>query len=237
MCGGTNTTPVYEYDQDGLSPRVRGNRTYPALARRLDGTIPACAGEPNLRCNRDLYSRDYPRVCGGTSDMRLQTKASEGLSPRVRGNRRRMWWWRTISGTIPACAGEPEQWEALPPRSRDYPRVCGGTPTWTDRQGSFLGLSPRVRGNLAIFALIAIASGTIPACAGEPWHRDVRGDQPRDYPRVCGGTPHTVINSSEAGGLSPRVRGNQLFDGGALEPSGTIPACAGEPRASRLCQS
>ena len=51
-----------------------------------------------------------------------------------------------------------------------------------------------------------IAHQRIPACAGEPpnWRTPV-------YPRVCGGTRSLSLRSPRdgAGGLSPRVRGNQ----------------------------
>ena len=70
---------------------------------------------------------DYPRVCGGTSIASAMAALTAGLSPRVRGNRRRG---RASLGrrrTIPACAGEPpcaSKWAIM---GWDYPRVCGGT--------------------------------------------------------------------------------------------------------------
>ena len=60
--------------------------------------------------------------------------------------------------------------------------------------------------------------------------------QSRVYPRVCGGTAGYDGVSDRVKGLSPRVRGNQIVgvvSGGAV---GSIPACAGEPRAiCRIC--
>ena len=55
----------------GLSPRVRGSRLRSAAATSssIDGSIPACAGEPAPRSSFDI----------GLIDM--------GLSPRVRGSR------------------------------------------------------------------------------------------------------------------------------------------------------
>ena len=50
------------------------------------------------------------------------------------------------------------------------------------------------------------------------------------YPRVCGGTATAVSIASTARGLSPRVRGNLVFDPPAASPLGSIPACAGEPK-------
>ena len=49
-----------------------------------------------------------------------------------------------------------------------YPRVCGGTPVTRRRDMALLGLSPRVRGNLAFSPELPGGGGSIPACAGEP---------------------------------------------------------------------
>ena len=49
------------------------------------------------------------------------------------------------------------------------------------------------------------------------------------YPRVCGGTSHSVVSLSSYPGLSPRVRGNLRRDPLVRRPAGSIPACAGEP--------
>ena len=146
----------------------------------------------------------YPRVCGGTPTSITPTWCSRGLSPRVRGNPKI---WPTeipLSGSIPACAGEPPPAPPEPGSCGVYPRVCGGT---------FRPSSP----------------GSIPACAGEPRHTMTRTRWTRVYPRVCGGTPAYDDPDTLDAGLSPRVRGNP---GTAIRPKdgpGSIPACAGEP--------
>ena len=53
----------------------------------------------------------------------------------------------------------------------------------------------------------------------------------RVYPRVCGGTSQYEKAHRCGDGLSPRVRGNPAGRAGVQGPSGSIPACAGEPRA------
>ena len=110
---------VEKGEEEGLSPRVRGNLPCFASYVTVIGSIPACAGEPA----NEIFGRGnwgvYPRVCGGTSPARfgrvyprvcggttsLIAWGSAGLSPRVRGN--------------------------LAPTKREilavYPRVCGGT--------------------------------------------------------------------------------------------------------------
>ena len=49
----------------------------------------------------------YPRVCGGTAVYLCATVYAFGLSPRVRGNPVVDELQHSLSGSIPACAGEP----------------------------------------------------------------------------------------------------------------------------------
>ena len=46
VCGGTSRPYRYPECGLGLSPRVRGNHRFPSVARSIDRSIPACAGEP-----------------------------------------------------------------------------------------------------------------------------------------------------------------------------------------------
>ena len=89
-----------------------------------------------------------------------------------------------------------------------YPRVCGGTTHLALAANAYLGLSPRVRGNLVIGHVLseglgsipacagnlksgsssASSMGSIPACAGEPPWSNPYCTLPPVYPRVCGGT-------------------------------------------------
>ena len=92
-----------------------------------------------------------------------------------------------------------------------YPRVCGGTYALRLVALAVSGLSPRVRGNLPRCARAGIGSRSIPACAGEPTTREMLDDMLMVYPRVCGGTLGIVSFFAEMDGLSPRVRGNQVY--------------------------
>ena len=210
MCGGTSTSARGERNDNGLSPRVRGNRVHWVFGFIQPRSIPACAGEPARRIAPMTAASVYPRVCGGTSaSLHLRGRAG-GLSPRVRGNRAGDPLMPLVNGSIPACAGEP------PGRRRDghtagvYPRVCGGTRPGIRIPSPHRGLSPRVRGNRGGVAEHDAGLGSIPACAGEPSAAVGRPAVCVVYPRVCGGTYYDDLNQLGSNGLSPRVRGNPL---------------------------
>ena len=214
----------------GLSPRVRGNRQAIFEMVSDEGSIPACAGEPRTRTTTSRAGGVYPRVCGGTTCPVRASISVRGLSPRVRGNRQSKRAGGGVSGSIPACAGEPSARTSNNGMARVYPRVCGGTSPPTRGARGAGGLSPRVRGNHEGAGERVRWSGSIPACAGEPMRFAARTMGRRVYPRVCGGTPLGHGPAARAAGLSPRVRGNLRIVARTARCAGSIPACAGEPR-------
>ena len=159
----------------------------------------------------------------------MRRTATNGLSPRVRGNRLPTFADRRYERSIPACAVEP-LYPHHPARSCGvYPRVCGGTPDYRALVIRKTGLSPRVRGNPLPITELLIGGGSIPACAGEPFMGIATSSVWGVYPRVCGGTAEGKITAVISEGLSPRVRGN-LYDAEMASMSErSIPACAGEP--------
>ena len=172
----------------GLSPRMRGNH----LDIGVLGSIPAHAGEPMQVGFTVRAYRVYPRACGGTTSATLgRAHAGEppgrfdGLSPRMRGNRK------------PTCR----------PRMRVssvYPRACGGTRE-ARAFGDLPGLSPRMRGNHHLCN--AQIDGSIPAHAGEPVTRYRSPGSCRIwvYPRACGGT------FTSSGRVYPRACGGTRY--------------------------
>ena len=229
VCGGTCKHSIVNRDQQGLSPRVRGNRPLSVPGRGLHGSIPACAGEPHVRGHVTCFHTVYPRVCGGTQLPPRQRLDPLGLSPRVRGNQSAPDLANRTPRSIPACAGEPENEAARRARNSVYPRVCGGTWPWRAKPANTSGLSPRVRGNHWAIDASMGRTRSIPACAGEPGrrinHRVIPAVYPRVcgepqacclcrgpkrvYPRVCGGTAAAHCVDARQNGLSPRVRGNR----------------------------
>ena len=169
VCGGTDIGFAKCPGVAGLSPRVRGNPRRPVQEVAERRSIPACAGEPFSAYSRSCRSRVYPRVCGGTRPASSSGARKIGLSPRVRGNRKRCRCRRPAPRSIPACAGEPKTRTASTSATRVYPRVCGGTCPRGCGQIRAGGLSPRVRGNPLHHIGVLRREGSIPACAGEPF--------------------------------------------------------------------
>ena len=134
-----------------------------------------------------------------------------------------------VPGSIPACAGEPDQPCLRTGELGVYPRVCGGTPSTKATADTRFGLSPRVRGNLYQTYIPYADGGSIPACAGEPHSEHGTFDRTKVYPRVCGGTGQGGSFGYTLTGLSPRVRGNLRVARNRRLQQGSIPACAGEP--------
>ena len=250
VCGGTTGIRPALNVLTGLSPRVRGNLPDELAGVELgDGSIPACAGEPDMFGRFHAVLTVYPRVCGGTCPNALTGRSPYGLSPRVRGNLPRRVSQLRRQRSIPACAGEPSLWRKDGVAVKVYPRVCGGTKadvnkrlqsrvyprvcggTLRSRYGKWVeyGLSPRVRGNRELNHRFQVLPRSIPACAGEPSRKRGSTCCVRVYPRVCGGTVFKASTYPAGVGLSPRVRGNRRLLTDTLHPLGSIPACAGEP--------
>ena len=136
---------------------------------------------------------------------------------------------------------------------RDRLAVPARFPDRTPRRS--IGLSPLVRGNRYTAAGRDGDSGSIPACTGKPPLEACPPSALRVYPRVprvpaCMGKPvvsvpwtigarvyprvygetHTrARGNADAGGLSPRVRGNRLGVVALEVHRGSIPACTGKP--------
>ena len=86
VCGGISTFRARLFNDEGLSPRVRGNQGHRCLFVTGEGSIPACAGESIRRTRRAHSGSVYPRVCGGIHPKTSTPLPEMGLSPRVRGN-------------------------------------------------------------------------------------------------------------------------------------------------------
>ena len=232
----------------GSSPRVRGSLRVDGDLHLLEGSIPACAGEPFRRRRPDRAPWVHPRVCGGAGGAPEWGLPFEGPSPRVRGSRRAVRRAACGDGSIPACAGEPVTGRlvetpvgrSIPacagepaPGDRQarwfrvHPRVCGGARVLRKRALSRVGPSPRVRGSRGPVGPDGRRAGSIPACAGEPSLQRHEAERARVHPRVCGGAGCDRSLNQSSAGPSPRVRGSPQGGDDRGHGRGSIPACGG----------
>ena len=110
-------------------------------------------------------------MCGGNVHVIVVSAPVRGLSPRVRGKPYKPVIATCAIRSIPACAGETSPAcisTSMPPV---YPRVCGGNIAYANRHATDKGLSPRVRGKRIAEKLSRGQERSIPACAGETFHR------------------------------------------------------------------
>ena len=128
VCGEARRGYRAQGGRYGLSPRVRGSPAAPAAAGARHRIIPACAGKPTFHPRPGQRPWDYPRVCGEAKIAGTGRALREGLSPRVRGSRRKQTPCAATPGIIPACAGKPVTCSGRNRPIKDYPRVCGEAP-------------------------------------------------------------------------------------------------------------
>ena len=102
--GEVNTLFEIDRELDSLLDQIEEETE---RARGAVGSIPAWAGEPGDGHQNQARQPVYPRVGGGTTMPRPTDRCSPGLSPRGRGNRRRLPDTTAASRSIPAWAGEP----------------------------------------------------------------------------------------------------------------------------------
>ena len=145
--GGAEQVCNGRLHQGGLSPRPRGSHRVIAILKPLGGSIPASAGEPSWVRVAVVSWGVYPRVRGGAQVQHIETCRIQGLSPRPRGSRRKVFRRQRSGGSIPASAGEPTAATASGTSSKVYPRVRGGAQVQAGRLKVMTGLSPRPRGS------------------------------------------------------------------------------------------
>ena len=105
VCGEHDDMPLHCDELTGSSPRMRG--THPAGRLRMPdrGIIPAYAGNTS-DSNRGTRTRwDHPRVCGEHQWASYRPWHCVGSSPRMRGTPARKPAIMSLTGIIPAYAG------------------------------------------------------------------------------------------------------------------------------------
>ena len=222
-CGGTSSLVRPASLWFGLSPRLLGTIAAVICPELETGLSPRLRGNPATDEFLGVqWTPVYPRACGGTGSDGIETcQAMLKVYPRAcRGNRAARRPGQFLGRSIPSPAGEPDGNDGVATHVAVYPRACGGTSTVVsdvslDENGVYpracggttspssrlrsyprWGLSPRLRGNLAMAPRPRSdsAGGSIPAPAGEPIVRAMAS-----LPVLCAG-------------LSPRLRGNPAID-------------------------
>ena len=192
----------------GLSPQVRGSHRASVATEAVRRSIPAGAGKPAGRWRGGSGSWVYPRRCGEAISSPLPANSFKGLSPQVRGSRRLPAAPRRARGSIPAGAAKPRCRRNRPSSCRVYPRRCGEAAVPYAAPASHPGLSPQVRGSLAVSSAVRTRAGSIPAGAGKPARARTAARRPRVYPRRCGEADGAQAALHGQTGLSPQVRGS-----------------------------
>ncbi len=105
--GGAWQEGLWQFGDEGLSPRTRGSLIGQAQLAMLRGSIPAHAGEPGFFSAGDGCERVYPRARGGAHPRQTGRARQRGLSPRTRGSLRVLILPSPVRRSIPAHAGEP----------------------------------------------------------------------------------------------------------------------------------
>ena len=142
-------------------------------------------------------------------------------------------------GSIPAYAGDPAYGTLSHCHIAVYPRLRGGSRLGYMFGTAQRGLSPPTRGIRRLSDFVSNLPRSIPAYAGDPRPVSLDYRNLRVYPRLRGGSSRFIDARSTAPGLSPPTRGIQRLRQSPKRVRRSIPAYAGDPRASlgwqRLC--
>ena len=105
VCGEHSKNMLDECEERGSSPRMRGTLPQIPCVTHGVGIIPAYAG--NTQSGQSMFAAawDHPRVCGEHTAIGDAVIDATGSSPRMRGTPCDTGLVKTLSGIIPAYAG------------------------------------------------------------------------------------------------------------------------------------
>ena len=158
---------------------------------------------------------------------RTATQTQAGSSPHARGTPFSAWESESLSGIIPACAGNTRSDRGWTPRGRDHPRMRGEHETADGNAVLPPGSSPHARGTPSPKYGTRFTAGIIPACAGNTWDSQIPTLTSWDHPRMRGEHLGLKPGGIQSEGSSPHARGTHDLGHLPHRPSGIIPACAG----------
>ena len=186
VCGEHSFRRNYRCCAAGSSPRMRGTLPEGHVVKQAVRIIPAYAGNTYAHLFALSCHRDHPRVCGEHDAGNPLVRGTRGSSPRMRGTLSAYPPRSSLSGIIPAYAGNTLIIRCISMLSRDHPRVCGEHMV-VHRCGRLsMGSSPRMRGTPQSPTAFGKPHGIIPAYAGNTRMYVRFSPFAWDHPRVCG---------------------------------------------------
>ena len=208
---------------------MRGSRVRYDPASGRKGPIPAHAGQPARSSRTSSRPWAYPRACGAAHRIGGREGYVEGLSPRMRGSRRKSIPRTRSRRPIPAHAGQPAILARQHLHRWAYPRACRAADQKFTAAMLLGGLSPRMQGSLSLSGTFRSSYGPIPAHAGQPSAPRALAGREGAYPRACRAAIGTVVTAFKGEGLSPRMQGSPTAWTLQERSRGPIPAHAGQP--------
>ena len=225
--GSTAATTSVGWGAAGSSPHARGAPRDVAALSKQRGLIPACAGSTPRSGSRRRSRWAHPRMRGEHSAGDQNMRCSRGSSPHARGAPVFTWFYNTVIGLIPACAGSTRPvWGGASERPA-HPRMRGEHRCFCRGAGDGRGSSPHARGALCSPPRCRRAVGLIPACAGSTGTAAIACPPCPAHPRMRG--EHSILGGGVEvqGGSSPHARGAPAPRTPTCRGDGLIPACAG----------
>ncbi len=213
----------------GPSPLSRGSRGNSAHRRRASGSIPALAGQPSASTRRRASPGVHPRSRGAALPEDACLTAAWGPSPLSRGSQLGEVAAGFLLGSIPALAGQPSRAPRSADQCRVHPRSRGAAAVGRAQAQGVQGPSPLSRGSHVDGQRQQTGVGSIPALAGQPAWRTIRGRHGRVHPRSRGAATPARAKRVARQGPSPLSRGSRRRTSRKASPQGSIPALAGQP--------
>ena len=136
--------------RQGPSPHARGSPNALGGGTNVTGSIPACAGKPSPNAGTRTRGWVHPRMRGEAAGVGSHSLMGEGPSPHARGSRAKSSVTNTAPGSIPACAGKPDNLARMVWLMGVHPRMRGEAwrSRWRSRHPP--GPSPHARGSRCI---------------------------------------------------------------------------------------
>ena len=207
----------------GSSPRGRGTLLKGGLPLRIEGFIPARAGNTAGPRHRRRAAAVHPRAGGEHTYNTKETNWADGSSPRGRGTRGAVGLEVAEHRFIPARAGNTSRAAAPASEPPVHPRAGGEHRGWGSGGRYVGGSSPRGRGTPDLPHRWRLQLRFIPARAGNTLPPPITIGGPSVHPRAGGEHPLALVRQPLVVRFIPARAGNTSIarkpgDGTAVHP-------------------